>query len=115
MGFPTLNMEIPKQIIPAEGVYAGRVEIAGSFDKTLEPKQNFDAVFSIGQARTFGPEHPLLVEAHLLNKDLGDSKDKWMAMEFIQHIRTQQKFASEQELIDQITKDCETAKKILTK
>ena len=113
LGFPTLNMEIPKQIIPAEGVYAGRVEIAEDFDKALEAKKNFNAVFSIGQARTFGPEHPLLVEAHLLTDDVPDSKDKWMAMEFIQHIRTQQKFASEQELIDQITMDCKTAEKIL--
>ena len=115
MGFPTLNMEIPKQIIPGQGVYAGQVRIADSFENVLEAKNNFDAVFSIGQARTFGPEHPLLVEAHLLTDDVPDSKDKWMAMEFIQHIRTQQKFASEQELIDQITMDCKKAKKILAK
>ena len=40
-------------------------------------------MFSIGQARTFGDEHPLLIEAHLLIEDVGDMTGRWMAMDFV--------------------------------
>lgn len=113
LGYPTLNMEKPGQLIPAEGVYAGFVNIADSYDNACCKNQNLPAAFSIGQARTFGDEHPLLIEAHLL---IGSGKipsGQYMAMDFIQHIRPQHKFSSPQDLIAQIAKDCKTAKDIL--
>jgi riboflavin kinase/FMN adenylyltransferase len=70
-------------------------------------------VFSIGQARTFGDEHPLLIEAHLLTENVGDMTGKWIAMDFVQHLRNQHKFSSPQELVAQIEKDCREAKDIL--
>ncbi|MBW8002294.1 MAG: bifunctional riboflavin kinase/FAD synthetase [Planctomycetes bacterium] len=115
LGYPTLNMAKPTQIIPAEGVYAGFVEVEDSFEKVRKANKRVPAVFSIGQARTYGPDHPLLIEAHLLDKNIKqDLADKWMAMDFVQHIRSQHKFKSEKELADQIANDCETAKNILS-
>jgi riboflavin kinase/FMN adenylyltransferase len=113
LGFPTLNMQKPKQIIPAEGVYAGFVEMADSQEQVLEKKDRLPAVFSIGQARTFGDEHPLLIEAHLLTRQVPETPDKWIAMDFVQRLRSQHKFTTPDELAKQIAKDCQTAKEIL--
>lgn len=113
LGFPTLNMSTPKQIIPAEGVYTGFVETAGSEQDLLAEHSRIPAVFSIGQARTFGDEHPLLIEAHLLIDGVGDMTGRWMAMDFVQRLRSQHKFGSPEELVSQIAKDCQQARAIL--
>jgi riboflavin kinase/FMN adenylyltransferase len=113
LGFPTLNMERPAQVIPAEGVYAGFVEIADDEQQLLQEQRHLPAVFSIGQARTFGDEHPLLIEAHVLGGSLGDMTGKWMAMDFTERLRSQHKFNTPQELVAQIQKDCEAARQAL--
>jgi riboflavin kinase/FMN adenylyltransferase len=113
LGFPTLNMARPDQIIPAEGVYAGLVEIADSQDELLEKAERIPAVFSIGQARTFGGQHPLLIEAHLLVAPPGEMAHKQMSMDFVRHLRQQHKFASPEELARQIAKDCRQAEGVL--
>jgi riboflavin kinase/FMN adenylyltransferase len=113
IGFPTLNMEKPNQLVPAEGVYAGYVAITDTYKHTCDEEKKLPAVFSIGQARTFGDEHPLLIEAHLLKDIEFDPTGKYIAMDFIEHIRKQHKFSSPDELAAQITKDCQTAAKIL--
>jgi len=113
LGFPTLNMSMPEQILPAEGVYAGLVDLADDPQQLLEQQQHRPAVFSIGQARTFGDQHPLLIEAHLLNENVADMTGKWMAMDFTQRLRSQHKFSTPEELVAQIEKDCEAARQIL--
>ena len=113
LGFPTLNMARPDQIIPAEGVYAGFVETAASLDELLEKAERIPAVFSIGQTRTFGDEYPLLIEAHLLVPPQGEMTGKYMAMDFVRHLRQQHKFGSPEELVTQIEKDCRQAKDVL--
>ena len=113
LGFPTANINPVEQIIPAEGVYAGLVEIADSKERLHSSEQKIPAAFSIGRAKTFISDHPLLVEAHILDRDVGDLYDKWLAMDFVQHLRSQQKFKTEKDLADQIAKDCEKAKRIL--
>jgi riboflavin kinase/FMN adenylyltransferase len=113
LGFPTLNMHKPEQIIPAEGVYAGFVEIADQQQTLLREQRRLPAVFSIGQARTFGDEHPLLIEAHLLDENTGDMTGKWMAMDFVQRLRSQHRFRTPEELVAQITKDCDAARQAL--
>lgn len=113
LGFPTLNMQRPEQLIPAEGVYAGYVSLADSAEAACRQGEKLKAVFSIGQARTFGDEHPLLIEAHLLSDVQRDVTGKCMAMDFVDHIRSQHKFTTPEELSAQIAKDCEAAKDIL--
>jgi riboflavin kinase/FMN adenylyltransferase len=115
LGFPTLNMSRPNQIIPAEGVYAGFVAIAATEQELLHKGERVPAVFSIGQARTFGDEHPLLIEAHLLAEGIGDVTEKWMAMDFVQRLRSQHKFGAPEELAAQIARDCRQASGILQK
>jgi riboflavin kinase/FMN adenylyltransferase len=113
LGFPTLNMKKPKQIIPAEGVYAGFVKIGEIMDDALRSKEKIPAVYSIGQARTYGDDFPLLIEAHLLTKDVGNLIGHYMTMDFIEHIRNQHKFKSPEDLSKQIAKDCYQTRKIL--
>jgi riboflavin kinase/FMN adenylyltransferase len=113
LGFPTLNMKVPKQVIPAEGVYAGFVNTGDTLKDVVESKEQIPAVYSIGQARTYGDDFPLLIEAHLLRDSFPDVNDKYMSMDFAGHIRSQHKFKTPQELSAQIAKDCEKAKEIL--
>ncbi len=113
LGFPTLNMTKPDQLVPTEGVYAGFVQIGEMQEDVSKVGERIKAIFSIGQARTFGDEHPLLIEAHLLIDGETDISAKWMAMDFIDFIRRQHKFTCPEELSKQITKDCEKAEDIL--
>lgn len=113
LGFPTLNMAKPEQVIPAEGVYAGFVEIADDPESLPSASERLPAVFSIGQIRTFEEAHPLLIEAHVLNRTVGDASGKWMIMEFVQHLRHQHKFTGPDELAAQIAKDCAQARSVL--
>jgi riboflavin kinase/FMN adenylyltransferase len=114
LGFPTLNMKKPTQVIPAEGVYAGFVKIGQTIEDVLACGEKIPAVYSIGQARTYGQEFPLLIEAHLLIENVGDLVGKYMAMDFVQRIRSQQKFKTPEDLSKQIAQDCEKAKEILS-
>ena len=113
LGFPTLNMKKPTQVIPAEGVYSGFVKIGQTIEDVLASEEKIPAVYSIGQARTYGEEFPLLIEAHLLIENVGDLIGKYMAMDFIQRLRSQHKFKTPEDLSKQIAKDCEKAKQLL--
>jgi riboflavin kinase/FMN adenylyltransferase len=114
IGYPTLNMQIPQQIIPQEGVYAGCVRLGQTEDEVSQLNGCMDAIFSIGRVRTFGEEYPLFVEAHLLDVKKDVRPGKWMAMDFVERIRPQEKFKSVKALAEQIGKDCLAAKKILS-
>ena len=94
-------------------VYAGFVYLGGTYNDVLNSEKRYPAVYSIGQARTYGDEFPLLIEAHLFDENVPDVEGKYMAMDFIRHIRNQHKFSSPNELSAQIKKDCEKAKEIL--
>jgi len=113
LGFPTANIDPINQIIPAEGVYAGFVEIADTEEQLCESKNKLPAAFSIGRAKTFISDHPLMVEAHVLGQDTGDLYGKHLAMDFVEFIRHQRKFSSPEHLSAQIAKDCKKAKEIL--
>jgi riboflavin kinase/FMN adenylyltransferase len=107
-------MKKPKQVIPAEGVYTGFVKIGRVMDGAVKSKEKVPAVYSIGQARTYGDDFPLLIEAHLLIGDVGNLIGHYMTMDFIQRIRNQRKFKTPEELSKQIAKDCQHARMILT-
>lgn len=113
LGFPTLNMRKPRQVIPAEGVYAGFVRVAATIEDLLTSQKGIPAAYSIGQARTYGEEYPLLIEAHLLGRGIGDWVGKLMAMDFVRRMRSQHKFKTPDDLSKQIAKDCEEVKEIL--
>lgn len=94
IGFPTANLAIKDQIIPADGVYAGSVVIDGS---------NRKCAISIGSTPTFDG-HIRQVEAHVLDHE-GDLYGQTLKLEFIEHVREQAKFSSIEALVMQITAD----------
>src|SRR4030042_1534006 len=113
LGFPTLNLKKPQQIIPPEGVYAGMVEIGNSEEQVCLAKEKIPAAFSIGRTTTYGANQSLLIEAHLLSENAEQFTGRYMAMDFIERIRNQQKFENEKKLSEQIDKDCRKAQQIL--
>jgi len=113
LGFATANMEMPEQIVPAEGVYVGYVQLCDSQQGLCESTENIPAVFSIGQASTFGKDYPLLIEAHILKEGIGELAGKWLAMDFIDYIRPQHKFPNQETLIEQIKEDIAQTRDIL--
>jgi riboflavin kinase/FMN adenylyltransferase len=113
LGFPTANLDNICQIIPAEAVYAATTAIAFNENQVCKAKALIPAAVSIGRAETFGDDNPQLVEAHLLVESIGNLFGKWLALDFAERIRSQQKFGSEKYLADQIVKDCQLAAQIL--
>lgn len=113
IGFPTANIDPIKQIIPAEGVYAGFVAVASTLEMAAESVAKRPAAISIGRAKTFMKDHPLLLEAHILEENVEDLSGKWLAIDFIDKIRSQKRFENHELLKDQISKDCKKAKHLL--
>jgi riboflavin kinase / FMN adenylyltransferase len=113
IGYPTMNMEKPNQIIPAQGVYVGHAYLGTSQEDLMKANDALPAVFSIGQARTFGEESPLLIECHVLTGHFGDLTGHRMAMDFIDTLRGQHKFNTIADLVAQIGSDCHQARERL--
>ncbi len=113
LGFPTANIEPIEQIVPAEGVYAGLVETGDSMSDVCALGWARPAAISIGRAKTFVSDHPLMVEAHILEENVQDLTGKWLAMDFVKRIRPQQRFETKEKLAAQIENDCKVAKQIL--
>jgi riboflavin kinase/FMN adenylyltransferase len=106
IGLRTANLDIwPEKLLPESGVYAAFAEVNG---------RQYQAVVNIGSRPTFY-EKPAFqtVEAHLLDFD-GDIYDQQMQVKFIQHIRSEKKFANSDELMVQINQDIQFAREVLT-
>jgi len=104
LGFATANLAIPSRLLVGEGVYAGWVLVEGKIKA---------AVINVGKRPTFG-EMPKAIEVHIFNfnKKIYGKKIKVF---FVKKLREEKKFKHEDELIQQIKKDAETAEKILKK
>ncbi|GMV98643.1 MAG: riboflavin biosynthesis protein [Phycisphaerae bacterium] len=126
LGFPTANLAVEDQLIPAEGVYVGRAAIEGHEagewrvadgggrigEETRSAgkgeSQLRAAAISIGRTPTFESKE-LLVEAHLLDFD-GDLYGRRIRLEFLEWLRAQQRFDSVGLLKDQIARDVKRAR-----
>ena len=113
LGFPTANLDPADQIIPAEAVYAGYVEIGDTVEQVCKSSAGIPAALSIGRAPTIVSDHPQLIEAHILMDDVPDLLGKHLAMDFVEKLRGQEKFDSEEQLAAQIAADCEDARRCL--
>lgn len=100
-GVPTANLLVEQQMVPAEGVYAGRTIIDG---------RPVAAAISIGRAETFGGEK-LLNEAHLLDFQ-GDLYERKLRIEFLQWLRRQIRYDTVEALYKQIDVDIEQTRSI---
>ncbi|MEI6856682.1 bifunctional riboflavin kinase/FAD synthetase [Psychrilyobacter sp.] len=96
LGFPTANLDLIDKIYPPFGIYGARVQIEG-YDKV------YDGVVNIGRNPTL-KDGELSVETHIL--DFSDYiYGKKVIVELIQHLRSEKKFKSIEELKAAIAND----------
>ena len=102
--FPTANLDFdPEMARPGRGVYAAQAVVDGSL---------YDTVVNIGYKPTFHQEYPVVAEAHLLDFN-GVLYDKDITVMLIRKLRDERKFASREQLIQQIERDIQNAKSAL--
>jgi len=94
LGFPTANLAVEDQLIPADGVYSGTA--------LVDQRPHLCAI-SIGTNPTFG-DGVRQVEAHLLDFD-GDLCGRRIGVALHQWIRVQQRFESPEQLATQLRRD----------
>lgn len=94
IGFPTANIPLKRIKSPLEGVYVVQVDVAG---------KRYNGVANIGRRPTVGGVG-IQLEAHLFNFS-GDLYGQWMTVTPLHKLRDEQKFASLQELRQQIQQD----------
>jgi len=97
IGVPTANLDCGEQLVPAEGVYAGRCAVDGKV---------YPAAVSIGRMETFGDKLRRQVEAHLVGFE-GDIYGQTLRVELLDWLREQRKYGSIDTLMGQIRRDVE--------
>jgi riboflavin kinase/FMN adenylyltransferase len=99
LGFPTVNLRSIDQVIPGEGVYAGRARLDSI---------TCLAGISVGHNPTFGGDQ-LSVEAFLLDFD-GNLYGRSLRLEFDRFLREQRRFPSAAALAQQLEKDIDAVR-----
>ncbi|NWF54878.1 MAG: bifunctional riboflavin kinase/FAD synthetase [Syntrophaceae bacterium] len=102
LGFPTANLKIEKVLVPKPGIYAVWAICGG---------QKFPGVANLGWNPTF-QDGKFSIEVHILNFNK-DIYGQTLRLEFVERQRDEVTFRSPEELITQIKKDVEQAKRIL--
>jgi len=93
LGYPTANLSVPPDLlVPAYGIYAGSA-------------LGHQAAISIGVNPHYGGEERR-IEPHLLDFE-GDLYGRRLVVELWRRLREERAFASEDELVAQITRDVE--------
>lgn len=102
IGVPTINLSIPHGVsTPAFGVYATKVKVRGG---------EYIGVTNVGVRPTVGESDRVTVEPFLLDFS-GDLYGAEAEVYFYSRVREEKKFASLEELREQICKDEETVRK----
>ncbi|UGQ09901.1 bifunctional riboflavin kinase/FAD synthetase [Yinghuangia sp. ASG 101] len=104
MGYPTANLEtLPYTAIPADGVYAGWLVIAG---------ERLPAAISVGTNPTFdGTERR--VEAYALDRTDLDLYGVHVSVEFLAWLRGMEKFDSIEALLERMADDVKRARELV--
>ncbi len=106
LGYPTANLQMdnPHKMIPVAGVYAVRCVMNDGRSKILKGMMN------IGTRPTFG-EHTQTLEVHILDFE-GDLYGQTITVSFIERLRDEQRFESEEELKRQLEEDANKVKSL---
>jgi len=106
LGFPTANIDYPSEkVIPANGIYACWAWVDG---------EKYRAAVNIGINPTFTPDKQTPnVEAYILDF-ARDIYEQDLKLEFVARLRDELKFDSVDVLVEQIWKDVEETRRILT-
>lgn len=104
LGFPTANIQLFRKKSPVRGVFA--VTAAGISEQPVP------GVANVGIRPTVGGEQRVILEVHLFDFD-EDLYGKQVEIIFQQRIREERKFASFEQLTEQIGKDAQQARHLL--
>jgi riboflavin kinase/FMN adenylyltransferase len=110
LGFPTLNLDPENEILPAAGVYAGRVRIPGGDAGASDA--GWPAVTNVGRRPTIREGDPVRAEAHLIDFE-GDLYGRRVDVSFEHHLRAEQRFSGVDALREQIARDVAEARRRL--
>ena len=103
IGFPTANLESTEAtVVQGSGVYAVRISIDENVHR---------GVVNIGRRPTFGGTE-YVVEAHVLDYE-GDLYGRTIELDFVERLRSEQKFNGVDELVAAIHKDIASARLVL--
>ena len=99
-GTPTINQYLPSELVePKHGVY---------MSKTLVDGREYYSVTNIGVRPTVGTG-PVSSETYILDFE-GNLYGKYIDVSLLRYIRSERKFGSVEELMDQIKRDAETVR-----
>ena len=110
LGFPTANLDLENEILPAHGVYAGRVRFLDEGEPARESV--WPAVANVGTRPTFHHGGRVLAEAHLIDFD-GDLYGRRMELAFVHRLRAERRFDGVDALRAQIRADVLEARRRL--
>lgn len=102
LGFPTANIQTTDDLLPADGVYVGRM---------WRDYSSYDSVVNVGVKPTFGDRHRT-VEAHVLDF-ADDLYGEQVTLDLIERVRGERRFRNGKELARQIQDDVEQARRLL--
>jgi riboflavin kinase / FMN adenylyltransferase len=104
LGFPTANLDPENEVLPAQGVYAGRIRL-------LEDRGagELPAVVNVGRRPTFKDAAELLAEAHLIDWT-GDLYGRRVELAFLARLREERRFPDIEALRRQIEADRDAAR-----
>jgi len=102
LGFPTINIQVENELLPAHGVYVTAVDIP-SFSRV------FSSVTNIGVRPTVYENYHVTVESHVLDFT-GDVYREPVRLFFLRRLRDEMVFGSSMELVAQIRRDVETSR-----
>jgi riboflavin kinase/FMN adenylyltransferase len=103
LGYPTANLALHRKVVPLWGIMAVRVSGAGLSDHP--------AVVSLGTRPTVNGVDPLL-EVHLFDFQ-GDLYGRYLSVDFMHWLRSEQRFDSLDELVVQMHTDSARAREAL--
>ncbi len=105
LGFPTANLQVSNELVPAVGVYVTQVECDGV---------PIGSVTNIGFRPTLTPgTDPLpLVESHILDFD-GNLYGRQLRVRFLKRLRAEEKFGNVEKLQHQVQRDIQNARDYL--
>jgi riboflavin kinase/FMN adenylyltransferase len=104
LGFPTANIATSNELLPPDGVYAVMVMLDGQCVK---------GACNIGCNPTFG-ENARSIEVFLLDYS-GNLYDHDISLQFVQKLRSEQKFTGLEALKSAISRDVEQTRTVLEK
>jgi riboflavin kinase/FMN adenylyltransferase len=110
IGFPTANVDPVNEVLPAPGVYAGRLRFLDSGDPA--EGVSLPAVTNVGTRPTFVDDGRVLAEAHLIDFE-GDLYGRSVELAFEHHLRPERRFDGVDALRTQIQADVVEARKRL--